>query len=1114
MTLNCVTHRGPRRGNRQTKLASHCLLRTGLVLGLLALQLAGCGTPSTPTPTPTPIPTPTAVPTATPIPTPTAIPPQAWVQNGDDLLVESDFAAAEVAYRHALEADPNHAPAYIGLARVCRAQVGREEEQLAHARKAVELAPDNAVAQAMLSDAYMVTWAFADAVTAAEKAAEMDSKDAFVQSILAEAYLFDRQYEAGRKAVEAAVSLDPKLTEAWCALGVYYRETGQWHRAQAAIEQAIALEPRFAPWHSLLGSLLNQTDNPTLAIPHYERALELAPNDTLALLGLASVAMDRHNYQEAEKYVQRVVELLPEDPRAYVVWGQLYLKQDQADDALAQFRKALSKRDQYFYAMEGITDISLHEMECESMARQAQELTDLQPRMAAGRLYLGMAKICSGDVNKALEYSRKALELEPYNPSAYYLQGLAYASQGRWEDATLSYVQGLRLSPERAELHVALGQLLVAQGEMDQARTEYEVALKLNPTLPDAHVGLSEILLAEDKESQAQSHAEQALALEKTNDTARQLLGGALLGQGMSERATEVLKELVEDEPENARGHFYLGLAYRNLKRYSEAQKEVETYVALYPDDVNIDRIENLAAVLGQGYVLAESKAIADTKELLAEWLGIEVSVKVEEVKEQGRTMTISFAAEEDQEQKDLVTEMSLALAVAAMQLPRVDPAVTNGLVVQVDEDGKPTYRATVTLSDMTDFSDGATSGPELLAQVQFSRAVGPEKMASVKEIESGLSETRELEAKQAVPFHSLKTEDLQNYISNSMDAKAREAMRTSDALLTLLGVIGPDVDLATLLQDLYAEQVAGFYNHKEEAFYLVEDTEQTASDQMVVAHEYTHALQDQHFGLDQLGDEDMDSDQYRAFEALIEGDATLAMLLYGNEHIALVDLLQSISGAGGLQSQVLDSSPTFVQGMEMFPYQTGLDFVVSLYQSGDWSAVDEAYDSPPQSTEQVLHPERYREKDLPQKVTMPDLAAALGSDWQVVEGDVMGELGLLLALAQDMGPAAAARAAEGWGGDSYALLQQGSAQPSVLVMHTYWDDQDSADEFWALYEVCIDHRADHAQQVKELVGEVHSRWWLYPGGTLYAQQEGRYVTIIVAPDEQTVDKMSALLKP
>jgi tetratricopeptide (TPR) repeat protein len=1085
-----------------------------VVLGLLACLVAACGPAPTPTPVPTntPPPTATALPTATTVPTATPLPLAGWVEEGDALLLQSDFAGAEAAYQRAIDFDPKYHPAYVGLSWARIWQMGREEEALAPAEMAVELAPESAAAYAALAQAHLSQLSIGEAVAAAEKAAELDAEDAHIQATLAEVYASDRQYEAALQAAEKAVALDPELAHAYYALSVVYRDTADFARSGAARERAIALEPGFAPWYIALGYLHDVMDEHDQAMAQFQKALELAPDHVAAILGLGSVASDRREYEEAEAHIQRALELIPETPYPYVSQGYLYREQDEPDKALAQFRQSLTKKEDHWAGQFGIADVHLREQECDSAARQAQELMALQPRFADGRVLMGFARLCGGDANKALEYFRKARDLEPQNAGAHAGLGYAYASQGRWEDATSAYVQALRFSPAGAAIHTHLGFQFTVQGDVDSARAEYEAALKLDPDFVEAHIGLGEILLAEGRDSEGQAHAEEALSLEDAHPDARRLLGTALVAQGMPEEAAEVLEDLIEEEPENDLGRFFLGLAYRDLGRYSDARKELETYLALNPLDPAASYVDHLIQALDQGYLITEEKAVSDAQEVLEYFLEQEVDVHVEEVEDKGRTLIISFAADPDQEQQELVLTMSMALGIAAIDVPRIDPAVENGLDVRAEENGKLAYKLEMGLLACKELADGVVPAEKLASKLQFSRTISDAGLASVREITKDLSEIRELEPKADVPHHALTSEGLEKYLTASIDAQSREAMRASDFLLTLLGLIGPDVDLEVLLKDLFVEQTAGFYNPDEQAFYLLEDEEQTALDQMVVAHEFVHALQDQHFGLEELSSESLNADQRRAFDALVEGDAMLGMLLYADEHVAVFDLLQSITGAGGLESSALDASPSFIRGMELFPYEQGLEFVGALYESGGWAMVDEAYDAPPQSTEQVLHPERYREEDVPREVALPDLAAELGGDWQEVENDVLGELGLRLALAEHMAPAAAMLAAEGWAGDRYALLQHGSGGAVVLVMRTYWDDQDEADEFWALYRVCMDHRVGYSEDVRELIGEVHSRWWLSEEGSVFARQEDRYVTIILGPDEETVNQVLAEL--
>lgn len=1085
-----------------------CLSQVFVTLWLAAALLTACG----PTPTPSPFPTPTPSPTPAPTLTPTPLPLAEWVEEGDTLLQHSDFAGAEAAYQRAIETAEDYAPAYVGLSRTYLWQVEFEDDALAQAQKAVELAPDSAEAHAALAQAQIVQEDPGEAVAAGEQAAELDEENAVAQAVLANAYLLDRQYEAAQQAAEQAVALDPELAKAYHSLGLFYLNTADFARARAAFEQAIALEPTFAPWHITLGNLWLRSEKYDQATACFEKALELAPDYVTAILYLASVDVERMAYEEAEAQIQRAIELAPHAPNAYVAWGYLYLAQDEPDEALEQFRQALDKEKDDYRSQVGLGNAYLRQEVCDVAARHFQELMTTQSRFTDGQIGLGYARLCEGDLNKALENFRKALDLEPYNASSQMGMGSAYTLQGRWEEGDSAYVQALRLSPAGTDIHNYIGHAFRMQGEIDSAEAEYKVALELNPDSIEAHLGLGDILVGKDKSDKAQTHAEQALALDETNRQAQQLLGVALIIQEEVEEGVEILEEIVEEEPENAYARFFLGMAYRDLEQYSQAKKELETFLALFPESSEQQKVEYLIQALEQGYELTEEKAASDLAEILEYLLEEEPDVSVEEIEGEGRTLVVSLNIAPGQEQEELMSDASIIAGASTFTILRIVPPVENGLLINLNTRGRPTFTVQGNFQDFRKFASGFITPQDFAGRLRFSRADTAVGLTPIKKIESETSEIRELDAETTVPHESFTSEELGERLTSSMDAQAQQSLQTSESLLTLLGLIEPDLDLAKFMIDLYTEQVNGFYEPEEKAFYVLEDGEQTAMDQLVIAHEYVHALQDQHFGLERIGDESMNADQRRAFRALAEGDATLSMYLYADEHVPLIDLLQFYSRAGGFEQEVLDASPSFIQGMELFPYQDGLNFVIALYDSGGWEAVNEAYENPPQSTEQVLHPERYREEDEPQSVSLPDLTAELEGDWEEAENGVLGELGLRLALAQHAGPGAAKLAAEGWGGDRYVLLQRGGEEQYALVMRTYWDDQDEADEFWALYRVCMAHRADYTEEVEELIGVAPHHWWASEANHIALSQNERYVDIVLGPDEETVSQIMAAL--
>ncbi len=1086
-------------------------------LGLIALVLVACGSQTTPTPAP---PTPTVLPaTPTPIPptpTPTPISLSSLVGEGYAAMARSDFAGAIELFEQAAAADPTYAPAVIGLATADYWRLGNEPRSLEFAKKAVELAPESAEAYVALSRAQRSMRNTSAAVQAAEKAAELDATSAEVQAVLADAYLSDRQYEAALKAAERAIELQPDLAVAYGTLASYYWSKGEAGRSQAAYERAISLQPDFAPWHIALGDMLAEGGRYEPAQAEFDKALELMPDSADALLSLAYLTAERGDYDAATAHIDEATSLIPDAPQPYIARSRLYQVQREPDDARVQLRKALDKRENYPAAVEMIGWTYLNEGECDLAVRQFQTLMAEQPRSADGLVGMGFARLCDGDPVKALEYLRKAVKLDPYDEWAYIGLGAAYQAQERWDEADLAFAQALQVGLADAEPHRDLGSALFQQGGTEAAQAEFDLALRLNPEgieNASTHAKIGYLAMIDGKLDAAETHARQALGLDPNDTTAQLVLGMALVRQGKTGEAIDVLESLVDEEPENGPAQAFLGLAYKGEGRFDEAGEALETYVSLQPSGEDDTRTAELIETLRQGYTLTEAKALADLTDQVKENREREATAQIIEIDDVGRTLVVTLTAISDQEPSDVFTDMATTAAIGSNYLPRIEPAVEGGTVVRLVDEGKVLFTMAADHQTATEFADTILEATEFVDALEFKRTTPNTAQDTADEIKANVSSTRELSPTADVPFRVLTEDDVRARFESELDDENRADLRESQALLALLGVIDPGIDLEKLFIDLNAEQIGGFYDLEEQAFYLVDRGESTASDQMTVAHEYVHALQDQHYDLSALKESGANSDEKAAIRALVEGDATLAMLLYGDEHVILYDMMQSISEAGGMESTILDTSPAFIRENEVFPYLQGLDFVETLYDRGAWEAVDEAYQALPRSSEQILHPERYRQGDDPVEVTIPDLAGSLGGQWQEVDRDVMGELGLRLYLQEHVGPTMAAMAAEGWAGDSYVLLRNGEQGPYLLVMQTQWDNQNEADQFWALYQVAVSHRSDTMQEVTSLVGEPDGLWWHSDTAATFARQDGERVLLIIGPDAQTIEAALAGLK-
>jgi hypothetical protein len=325
------------------------------------------------------------------------------------------------------------------------------------------------------------------------------------------------------------------------------------------------------------------------------------------------------------------------------------------------------------------------------------------------------------------------------------------------------------------------------------------------------------------------------------------------------------------------------------------------------------------------------------------------------------------------------------------------------------------------------------------------------------QEIESNVIELRGLPQLEAVIPTALTSEELRTRLeADFMEDYSPEESRLDVLTLSAFDFLERDFDLYNFTIDLYTEQVAGFYDPETDEFVVISSGEASFGvlEQFTYAHEFVHALQDQHFSLDLLSDESLDSEAAFAIRALAEGDATLAQTLYISEgYFSQEQLLEIITAAGALDSSVFNSAPPVLSHELEFPYTSGLNFVQTLYAQGGYSAVDDAWNNLPQSTEQIIHPERYLSGDEPQIVSLQPLTDTLGAGWQRLDEDTLGEFYLREYLAQQLNSTIVETAATGWGGDRYTVYWNEASEQIVMVLKLVWDTTADSDEFAAAYE-------------------------------------------------------------
>jgi hypothetical protein len=250
--------------------------------------------------------------------------------------------------------------------------------------------------------------------------------------------------------------------------------------------------------------------------------------------------------------------------------------------------------------------------------------------------------------------------------------------------------------------------------------------------------------------------------------------------------------------------------------------------------------------------------------------------------------------------------------------------------------------------------------------------------VAATSEVLKETSEIRELPILRAVKSSAQSRTEIERMLIKGLNEQMTAAeMHATEVSLRKFGLAPSDFEYRPFIIKLLSEQVAGYYDPKVKEFHLA-DWLELEGQKPVMAHELTHALQDQHFNLRRFEKwPHGDSDAELAAHALIEGDATLAMTIYMAKN-PMVALAFSRSLISGVATEQFNQAPRAMRESLIFPYLQGLEWTTQVYKRGGWSMISNAYTRLPLSSEQILHPEKYFNYERPVKVVLPDVSNLL----------------------------------------------------------------------------------------------------------------------------------------
>ena len=343
----------------------------------------------------------------------------------------------------------------------------------------------------------------------------------------------------------------------------------------------------------------------------------------------------------------------------------------------------------------------------------------------------------------------------------------------------------------------------------------------------------------------------------------------------------------------------------------------------------------------------------------------------------------------------------------------------------------------------------------------------------------------------------------VESYLNEKFqDDEGAKRLQRGEIVLKKFGMLDRDFDLKPFLLALLKEQIEAYYDSKTKTVNML-DWVDIDEQKPVLAHELTHALQDQHVDLEKWGDQTPSevSTNYRddvdhlakdevdtAREAVVEGQATAVMMdnilkPMGKSLIKdpeVVDLIKQ-QMAGSDNSPVLARAPLLLSESLLFPYREGLSFEQDLWMDqGQAAAFTGALDRPPSSTWEIINPREFEKSKIPVVPLMPDIHPIVDSTYKAYDIGQVGELDLHILTELFGGDNAARDLTSSWDGGIYWAGQRLSAKTTAelastksisLLYLSAWKNEASAQAFAKLYANSLGrkysglHRDEEAQR-------------------------------------------------
>lgn len=400
-------------------------------------------------------------------------------------------------------------------------------------------------------------------------------------------------------------------------------------------------------------------------------------------------------------------------------------------------------------------------------------------------------------------------------------------------------------------------------------------------------------------------------------------------------------------------------------------------------------------------------------------------------------------------------------------------------------------------------------------ADKQLAGQTSPAFLQAADEVLANMSKLIDLPIKEPLKKSIRSKDQIRAFIEQQDKEDKDQAQKyADDKTMEAFGLIPKGFPIDSFMEDVLTDQIAGLYDPKAKEFYIA-DWIPVDEQKEVMAHELTHALEDQSFHIDPwIKAARPNDDGELARDSVSEGSAMAAMVDYDLEdmHRSVRDLpdvsaLIQASAVGEMDKDPkLSKAPIYIRDSLIFPYLAGVTFTQQFLKAHDgWQDLHLIFEHPPVSTQQIMHPEKYLADVQPVAIKLPDWKAAAPSDWKLLEENVMGEFGVEELLKQFLGEDAAKLTSPGWTGDRYAVFEDSKDKTLPIVFVLDMDSEEDAARFFGQYSSALEMKY---QTRTHLLRQANFFGFQTDGGSVFVKHQGTQCLVVEEASRDTFDKI------